>query len=370
MAEESEDESSKTEEASQKKLDEARKKGQLASTRELNHFFVLLGLTFLIGIMASTIGRDTVHLLTPYLSRPDQFQINAGTVGDTLKETLTGIFLILLVPMIAALVAALAPNIVQNKWVFATDLVKPKFSKISPFSGFKRIYSGRAFIEFLKSLLKILIVCAIAYICAAPFRDYLDMLSDQGMMGILELTHAVALEFMIAVCVFLFLVGVGDYFLQRHIFLKSMRMTKQEQKDEYKQQEGDPHIKQKLKQIRREKARRRMMANVPKADVVITNPTHFAVALQYDAKTMSAPKLVAKGADDVAARIRKLAMEHKVPIIRNPPLARILYDTTDLDQIIPTEHFQAVAKIIGYVYRLKGKTPPAAKAKPTMQLRK
>ena len=182
--------------------------------------------------------------------------------------------------------------------------------------------------------------------------------------GMLEYTQYIAIKILIAVLILLFLLSIVDYLYQRFIFLKQMRMTRQELKDEYRQQEGDPHIKQRLRAIRREKARRRMMQNVPKADVVITNPTHYAVALQYDQLRMPAPILLAKGADEVAARIRELATKSKVPIVRNPPLARILYDTTEIDEEIPVEHYQAVAKVIGYVYKMQGKVPKQGRPDP------
>jgi flagellar biosynthetic protein FlhB len=175
-------------------------------------------------------------------------------------------------------------------------------------------------------------------------------------VDMLALAQLVAGKMLIAACIILFMLSIFDYFYQRFIFMKQMRMTKQETKDEYKQQEGDPHIKGKLRQIRRDKARKRMMAAVPQADVIVTNPTHYAVALKYDSTTMPAPKVLAKGTDAVALRIREMAEKHKIPVMRNPPLARVLYDTTEIDEEIPVEHYQAVAKIIGYVYKLKGKT--------------
>lgn len=356
MAEDSEDDSSKTEEPSQKKLEEARKKGQTVQSREISHFFIFLALAMVIMILSPAIGRDMADLLAPFLQRPDSFEVDARNTGEVLRETLGRSLIIMLLPIAIAFIAVFAPNIVQKKWTFTAEQVKPKLEKISPLKGIKRIYSVKSLIEFLKNVLKISVIGIIVWYCSKPYFGYLDALSDQNSISILELTRKIAGRIMIATCILLFLLSIGDYLLQRFMFLKSMRMTKQEVKEEYKQQEGDPHIKAKLKAIRREKARKRMMAEVPKADVVITNPTHFAVALQYDPQTMAAPKVIAKGADTLAAKIREIAQNNKIPIVRNPPLARILYDTTDIDDIIPSEHFQAVAKIIGYVYRLKGKT--------------
>lgn len=361
MSEDSDDDSSKTEEPSQKKLDEAKKKGQFVQSREINHFFIMLALTFLIVTLSPAIGRDLTDILAPFVTKPDQFNVDARNTGEVLREVLSGSLLIMLLPIAIALVAVFAPSVVQQKWSVSAEQIKPKLEKISPLRGISRIYSKKALVEFLKNLIKLSLVGIIIWYSTRPLFDYLDALPNQSGMDIMDLTKSMAGRVMIAICIMLFLLSIGDYLMQRFMFMKSMRMTKQEVKEEYKQQEGDPHIKSKLKQIRREKARQRMMANVPKADVVVTNPTHFAVALQYDPETMAAPKVVAKGADNIAAKIRELAAEHKVPIVRNPPLARVLFDTTDIDEIIPTEHFQAVAKIIGYVYRLKGKTPKPSK---------
>lgn len=361
MSEESQDDSSKTEEPSQKKLDDAYKKGQIAHSREFNHFFMLLGMTFIVMVLSPAMSRDTLYLLSPYLTRPESIEMNAGAVGDIFKDILLGSFYVMLLPTIVLLLCVFAPSIVQKKWAISTEPIKPKLEKISPIKGFTRIFSGKTFIEFIKNLIKMLVVAMIVWSTARSFFDYFDSLPDQSPLRSLEFTETVSAKLLIGVCILLFFLSIGDYFIQRFIFLKSLRMTKQEVKDEYKQQEGDPHVKSRLKQIRQDKARKRMMADVPKADVVITNPTHFAVALQYDATSMQAPKVIAKGADAVAAKIREIAAKHRIPIMRNPPLARVLYDTTDIDEDIPFEHYQAVAKIIGYVYKMKGKSAQATR---------
>ncbi len=368
---EEQDDASKTEEPTHKRLEDARKKGQVAQSREINHFFILLALTCLVLMLSPDITRDVTRLLMPFVVRPDDFQMNPGTIGDILSETLSQLFMIMLLPLIVAFAAVFATPTVQKKWIFSSESIKPKLEKLSPLKGVKRIYGGKALIEFGKSLFKISLIGIIVWLCSKPFFGYADGLIAQPVTDSLLFAKGVSAKILIAVCILLFMLSIGDFFLQRFMFMKSMRMTKQELKEEYKQQEGDPHIKGKLRQIRREKAQRRMMANVPKADVVITNPTHFAVALQYDPNSMPAPKVVAKGADAVAARIREVAEKHKIPVMRNPPLARILYDTTDIDDDIPVEHYQAVAKIIGFVYRMKGKGAkdlrPAPSNKPKTQ---
>lgn len=359
---ENEDDSSKTEEPSHKKLEDARKKGQMVSSREINHFFIILALTFFIMGLAPGTGAKLLDQLTPYITQPDQFEVSAAGVSDTMRHAFIGMLLVLLLPILATFTAAIAPSIVQNKWAISAESIKPKWEKVSPLAGVKRLFSMKAFVEFGKNLLKVSVIGIVCAMIALSYRNDLHVLPSLHHTGMLEFTQIITGKMLLAACIILFMLSIADYLWQRHLFLKQMRMSKQELKDEYKQQEGDPHVKGKLKQIRREKAKQRMMANVPKADVIITNPTHYAVALQYDADTMPAPKLVAKGADEVAARIRELATKNKVPIVRNPPLARVLYDTTDIDDEIPVEHYAAVAKVIGYVYKLKGKKAPAGAA--------
>lgn len=355
---ESEDDSSKTEDPSAKKLEEARKKGQIASTRELYHFSMMLGFLFFVMMLGPKLGSDSIDFLTPFIASGDRYEMSAGGVIQIFNSIVLGILMLLLLTLLLTLITAIAPAIIQKKLVFASENIKPKLSKISPLSGFGRLFGMKAIVEFIKSLLKITVVGVICAMVLMPYRDELPELvhaANQGTM--LEYTQSIARKVLTAVCIFLFLLAIVDYLYQRFNILKSLRMSKHELKEEYKQQEGDPHVKQRLRQLRRERAQKRMMANVPKADVIITNPTHYAIALKYDAESMQAPVLLAKGADEVAARIREKAGEHKIPIVRNPPLARILYDTTEIDDEIPIAHYQAVAKIIGYVYRLKGKGP-------------
>ena len=355
---ESEDDSSKTEEASHKKLEDARNKGQIASTRELYHFFMMLALLgFMMGLVRTT-SHEGINLLAPFITAPDEMEMSVGGVNQILHDVVIGFIVLLAVPFGLSIVAALAPATIQRKWVFTTEHMRPKLEKISPMAGFKRIFGMKALIEFMRNFIKIIVVMIIVSAIAWPYRHQLPLLlRANDKLAMLNFAQGIAIDVLIAIAIFLFLLSILDYLYQRFILMKSLRMSKQEQKDEYRQQEGDPHVKGKLRQIRREKAKKRMMENVPKADVIITNPTHYAVALKYDSNVMKAPVVLAKGADAVAARIRERATEHKIPIVRNPPLARILYDTTDIDDEIPVEHYQAVAKIIGYVYRLKGKAP-------------
>ncbi|MFZ4126267.1 MAG: flagellar biosynthesis protein FlhB, partial [Rickettsiales bacterium] len=351
------DESSKTEEPTQRKIDEARKKGQIASSREVNHFFMLLAFTFVVVGLGPSLFEQTATMLAPFITQPDMLEVSGLAFEDQMNELMMNVGALLVLPMFLFIMAAFAPNIIQNKFVVSAEQIKPKFEKISPMAGLKRLMGMRAIVEFLKNLLKITIVGIACVMAILPFTDHFAVLLNSGLKEALHFVRMLVLRMLITVTCIIFLLAIVDFLYQRFVMLKQLRMTKQEVKDEYKQQEGDPHVKAKVKQLRRDRARKRMMANVPKADVIITNPTHYAIALEYDPDNMKAPKLTAKGVDLVAKRIREAAEKHKVPIIRNPPLARILYDTTDIDEEVPYEHYQAVAKIIGYVYKLKGKQP-------------
>ena len=353
---EDDDDASKTEEPSHKKLEDARKKGQMASTRELNHFFMLFAIIFFLGNMAPGLGRSAIYDLAPFITRPESFQMGASDVSTILRDAAILLGQLLGLTLLLTFVAAIAPSLLQGKWVFAAEQIKPKFSKISPMEGAKRLFGKKALIEFLKNFIKICIVGIAAVLVALPYVNHVAGLVTTELSISLEVVGKIARRMLLTTCLFLFVLSIVDYLYQRFSLMKSLRMTKQEVKDEYKSQEGDPHFKQKLKQMRSERARKRMMANVPKADVIITNPTHYAIALRYDQATMAVPKVVAKGVDDVAARIREVAQEHRITVVRNPPLARVLYDTAEIDDDIPAAQYQAVAKIIGYVYKLKGKT--------------
>ncbi len=364
------DDSSKTEEPSHKKLEEARKKGQTVSTRELNHFFMFLAIIFFLTQMAPSLSHKALDVLSPFITRPESYQMGVSNIGETLQQLLIDSVLLIGLVFLLTFIAALAPAILQGKWVFAAEQIKPKLKKISPLAGFGRLFGKKALVEFLKNLIKITIVAITCVMVVKPYIHELPSLITIDSAYSLAFSAKIGIRILIAITLFLFLLSILDYLWQRFTFMKSMRMSKQEVKDEYKQQEGDPHLKQKLKQQRSERARKRMMANVPRADVVITNPTHFAVALKYDEKTMAVPKVIAKGADEVAARIREAATQHRITIVRNPPLARALYDSTEIDDEIPLQQYQAVAKVIGYVYKLKGKRLQQPATKPTQRPKK
>ena len=241
--------------------------------------------------------------------------------------------------------------------LFSPESIKPSLEKISPLAGIKRMFSMKSIAEFAKGILKLIIVGSIAAAVVMPEMAAVETLSGMAAGDLIERLATVAVKLLLAVLAVMTAIAVADLLYQKWEHQKQNRMSRHDMKEEYKQTDGDPMIKQRLRQIRAERSRKRMIAEVPKADVIITNPTHFAVALKYDQMAMSAPTVIAKGADTAAFRIREVARENGVPIVENPPLARAIYASVDLDQEIPEEHYKAVAEVINYVWKAKGKRP-------------
>lgn len=356
MAEEgNEDKSQKTEDPTQHRLDEAEKKGQIVYSREVNNFFVMFALALMVSWTFPNMMERARISLAPFITDSHDFFTSPGDLRTLLIDTALEMLGILMPAVGLVIVLVLGAAFLQSRMLFAVERIKPKFEKISPVKGWGRMFSMRSIVEFLKGLVKITIIGGICVFVVKDDMELLESLPAYDLIEMLHLLGSLALQILIGVCCAMFLIAIIDYVYQRFEFMKSMRMSKQEIKDEHKQQEGDPHIKGRLRQIRMERARKRMMAQVPSADVVITNPTHFAVALKYETGLMRAPVVVAKGADKVAFRIREVAEEHDIPIVENPPLARTLFASAEVDEEIPFEHYKAVAEVIGYVYRLKGK---------------
>ena len=351
------DDDSKTEDASQHKLDEAAKKGQIVYSREVNNFLLLAAFAVLVISLSPSIMRHMRDVYAPFLTRPESFLTDSASLGNLLMHAMGDGMMLLAGPFAAIMGIALLAGFSQTRFNISAQPLIPKFEKISIRKGWSKMVSRRSLMEFLKGILKISLVGTIAYMAVRPKLEVVRQLPDTDIETMLNILSSLASRMLIGILVALFFIALFDYLYQRFEFMKQMRMSKQELKEEYKQQEGDPHIKQRLRALRMERARTRMMAAVPTADVVITNPTHFAVALTYNATDMKAPVVVAKGADVIAARIREVAKENDVPIVENPPLARALYDNVDIDREIPFDHYKAVAEVIGYVYKLKGKQP-------------
>jgi flagellar biosynthetic protein FlhB len=310
-----------------------------------------------IAIFGASAAENFVRTFSVFIEQPDQLVVDPGAIMGLMRGTLLHMAMIFGPPIAFLVATALAAHLLQNMPSFALERLIPDFGKISPQAGLKRLFGLDGVTNLLKGLIKMVIVGSIVWMTLWPMRGQLGLALDESpaeMTG--DMIHLL-IRVLIAVLSVLAIVAVLDYLLQRHRFYQRNRMTKQELKEEFRQNDGDPLIKARIRKIRMEKARKRMMAAVPNATVVITNPTHYAVALQYEQGKMDAPLCVAKGTDALALRIRAVAEEHKVPVIENPPLARALYATVEIDETIPQEHYKAVAQVIGFVLKLTGKRP-------------
>jgi flagellar biosynthesis protein FlhB len=348
------DQEQKTEDPSQKKLDDAQKKGDVVKSQEVNNWFMIAGSGLLFSIMAAPTTTGLADSLKMLLANADQFQIGGNALNTFMTNLATTIMLVALIPLAVLAFFGIAANLVQHRPLLSVDPITPKFSKVNPIEGAKRMFGIEALVNFLKGLIKIAVVGGVVFAVLWPERDRFETMVMVDPALILPDFQALGLKVFGAVVAIVTIIALADYVYQRNRWWNRLKMTVQEVRDEYKQMEGSPEIKGRIRAIRNERSRQRMMANVPSATVVITNPTHFAVALKYD-KDMAAPICVAKGADDVAFRIREMAKEHDVPIVENPPLARALFASVDIDDTIPTEHFKAVAQVIGFVMRMRPK---------------
>ncbi len=349
------DDAQKTEDPTPKKIDESRKKGQVALSREVNSWIMLFAATLIISGLAPYVFSNMTELLRAYLERVHVFPTGVGGFRVYMGEGMIESMKIWAWPILLLMLAAFFGPFLQIGPLFAPEAVKPDISKISPLKGFKRLFSMRSLMEFAKGIFKIGIVGVVSVVILYPYFDNFGHMIGLPMASLLHELQSLIIRLMMGVLVVLIVVAVADLVFQRAENAKKLRMTKQEVKDEYKQTEGDPHVKAKLRQLRAERARQRMMQAVPSADVVITNPTHYSIALKYDPQSMEAPLCVAKGIDDVALRIREIAKEHDIELFENKPLARTLFDTVEIDETIPPEQYKAVAEVISYVFKLKGK---------------
>jgi len=357
MADGQQDDSQKTEDPTDKKLRDARKKGQVAKSQEVNHWFIILALGLFLTIMAPAMAEDLATTMRRFFAKAHLLPTDAGGLGGVLVGTILDVAWIMLLPMLLVFVAALAANLVQVGPLMTAEQLKPKLEKISPLKGAKKLFSTRALMDFAKGLAKLTLVGGMIFLLVWPEHNRLGLLVEMALPDILDYLLQLSLKVVAGALAVMTVIAGLDVMFQRYKHFQDMKMSKQEIKDEYKQSEGDPQVKQKLRQLRMEKSSKRMIAAVPEADVVVTNPTHYAVALSYKHGEMAAPSLVAKGSDEVARRIREVAEENDVPLVENPPLARALYAGVEIDQEIPPEHYKAVAEIIGYVMRLKGRMP-------------
>lgn len=350
-----EDQSLKSEEPSQRKLEEAARKGDVFKSQEVNNLFSIFIFALVLVWLGPVLAQKTLVAASHYITMPHDIEVTVESLPLLFRDATVDMVIILLPLLLMAVAAAIVSNLVQHAPIFTFETIMPKPEKINPIKGLQRLFSMRSISEFVKSLLKLTVVFAVGYIVIEPLMKQLEGTGDYTLIGILEEVQLVSLDIVMGVLILMVIITLLDFSYQKFEYMKKMRMSKTELKEEHKQSEGDPHVKAKLRRIRMERAQRRMMASVPKADVIITNPTHYSIALQYDQKMMAAPVLVAKGVDAVAMRIREVAKEHNIPLVENPPLARGLFDAVEIDEAIPLEYYQAVAEVISYVYRLKQK---------------
>lgn len=348
------DPESKTEEATPRKLEEARKKGDVAKSPDVGQALSLLGasavLVFGGGYFATRMAED----LLPFIAAPHAMigWLQAGAGIEVGAMALWAVAPFLGAVMLATVIGGVGGNVGQIGLTFSGETLKPKWDKLSPMAGFKRIFGPDGLMQFAQTLAKLIAVSVVCWAVLKPHMREFENMAAMSPVAILPLARDLMMLLMTATLVFFGLTAGADFIWQKMRFAKRQRMTKEEVKEDYKQSEGDPHVKAKLKQIRMQKSRRRMMQNVPKATVIVTNPTHYSVALRYEAGD-AAPVCVAKGVDALAQRIREVAREHKVPIVENVPLARALYAVVDIDETIPREHFEAAAKVIGFVMKTR-----------------
>ncbi len=353
---EEQDDSQKTEEPTSKRLREAREEGQVPLSKEVNTWLMLFAGTMVILLAGPGMMQDLTVYLRGMLSTSGSIILQEPhDAGEVFKDAAGHVIGVLLVPMVVFIAAALFGSIAQIGILFSAKSLKPSIDKIDPMKGVKRLFSKRSLVEFLKGILKLIIVGTVSVVVLSPALPTVDNHIGQPFDMARSARHDLARQLLVAMLSAFFLLALLDLIYVRLDFNKRMMMTRQQIRDEYKQSEGDPHVKAKLRQLRVEKSRQRMMQAVPTADVVITNPTHFAVALKYDPDTMDAPVVVAKGIDTVAFRIRDLATENNVTIVENPPLARSLHAEVEVNEMIPAELYKAVAEVISYVFKMKGK---------------
>lgn len=346
------DSSQKTEDPTGRKLQEARDQGQVPKSQEVNNVLMILALTLSVVVFGGAMARDIVNMSLPFIETPDLVPTDIGHL-TTMGWKLLGMILMAgAAPLVIALLAAFGAGYLQFGLILSGESLMPSLEKISPLAGIKRIFSMRSLSDFLKGLLKIVLVGAIVYVVVTPSVGDLHKLIGMEAVQLLGVIADLLRRMLFTVFAAMVVIALADVLYQRYEHIKGLRMSRQEIKDEMRESEGDPLVKGRLRQLRMERARKRMMAEVPKADVVVTNPTHYAVALKYDAQ-MASPKVVAKGVDKVAQKIREIAAENDVPVVENPPLARGLYAAVDIDQEITPEFYKAVAEVIGYVFRLK-----------------
>lgn len=353
VAPEDEDEASKTEEPSERKIEKAREEGDIAVSQDAKSFIMLIAMLFVVWLIIPLMFRWFYSFSLKFIESPETIPVDDRHLRLLMTHSVLGLFKILGIPFAVFMISGIIANIYQTGFIYAPKKLEPNWNKLNIFAALPNFINMKKIVESIKGIIKIAVISFIAVLVVRPYLEKVNLMPEMDVMAILQFIHKIVVLLIFTVVIATFVIAAADYLYQRYAHLKKLRMTKHEVKEEYKQTEGDPMVKSRIRQVRMERARHRMMENVPKADVVIVNPTHYAVALEYKMDKMDTPVVVAKGLDHLALRIREVAEEHEIPIVENPPLARALFAGVEVDQAIPPEHFKAVAEVIGYVMQLK-----------------
>jgi flagellar biosynthetic protein FlhB len=351
MADE-DDSEDKTEDPTQTRLDQALERGDVVKSQELNTWFVIAAATLVMSTFSGSIGTAVLVPMRNLIANSWMIHTDGAGLLALARSLSFAVIAAIGVPILMVMLAAIAGNMMQHRLVWSGEPLKPNFGKISPLAGAKRLFGKQAAANFAKGIFKLVLLGTVMVMILWPERLRLESLLHMDVSELLGVTISLTKHLMGSVVALLALVAIGDYLFQYRQWYERQKMSVQEMKEEFKQSEGDPHVKGRIRQIRQQRMKKRMMAAVPKASVIITNPTHYSVALAYE-RGMSAPVCVAKGVDNIAFKIREIAKAHDIPIVENVPLARALYATVEIDAEIPVEHYHAVAEIISYVMGLR-----------------
>jgi flagellar biosynthetic protein FlhB len=352
MAEGDHNDSDRSQDPTQKRIDEAIKRGDVVKSQEVSTWFVIAGATLVLATFSVEMGGGLNTTFRGLIANAHQLPVDGRGLLSLSGRLGWEVLAAVAIPFLLLALAAVAGNMIQHQLVWSGESLKPKLSKISPGAGLKRLFSKQALANFAKGLIKLAVIGSVMTALLWPQRHRLDGLVSTDILGTLALSKSLALDMLVSVVAVLAFVAAADYVFQYRQWYERQKMSMRELKEEFKQSDGDPMVKGKIRQIRMARMRRRMMTQVPKASVIITNPTHYAIALQYE-RDMNAPICLAKGVDATALRIREVAEEHGIPVVENPPLARALHAVVEIDQEVPPEHYKAVAEIIGYVMKLR-----------------
>lgn len=361
------DQSQKTEEPTPKRLADARKRGEQVKSVDLAIWFSLIGILF-VAMMMRGVSADLSAILRAFIERPHAMPVDSKGLQALSWQLFAGVGGAVGVLFLVTFMAALIGQVAQAPPIFSTEKLKPDISKLNPLSGFKRVLGREAIGKWLRDLVKLGFLGLVIWAMIAPHQRELDTAPGLEIAALPKIIDRLGRNVLTSAIMVIGVLGAVDYFFQWRAFIARNRMSRQEIIEEFKETEGDPQLKAKLRQIREERSKRRIIQSVPTATVIVTNPTHYAVALRYVEDESPAPICVAKGLDAVALRIRAIAQENSVPIMEDPPLARALHATAELDQPIPREHYEAVARIIGYIMQVNAAKAAGRRVPPPPRL--